>query len=92
MTARSSYKGYLNSIYWQDVKRAVRMRDRFTCQHCGKRKLVEVHHLTYAHRGHEMEHLDDLICLCPACHDKVHGRNQRVNFKQQKITIIQKKK
>ena len=29
------------------------MRDRFTCRDCGKRKLVEVHHLTYAHRGHE---------------------------------------
>lgn len=79
-----NYKTYLSSAYWLEVKRMVRLRDRFTCQDCGKRKLVEVHHLTYAHRGHEKEHLEDLICLCPACHDKRHGRNQKTKSKWQK--------
>lgn len=76
-----NYKNYLQSAYWLEVKRMVRLRDRFTCQDCGKRKLVEVHHLTYAHIGHEKEHLKDLICLCPECHDKRHGRNQKTKFK-----------
>jgi 5-methylcytosine-specific restriction endonuclease McrA len=69
------YRTYLQSQYWQEVKRMVRMRDRFTCRDCGKRKAVEVHHLTYAHRGREKEHLNDLICLCPQCHKARHGKS-----------------
>jgi 5-methylcytosine-specific restriction endonuclease McrA len=74
---QEEYKKHLQSPYWQEVKRMVRMRDRFTCRDCGKRKLVEVHHLTYAHRGHEKEHLDDLICLCPKCHRARHAGKQK---------------
>lgn len=68
----SRYKNYLSSYYWHEVKRAVKLRDRFTCQDCGRRSDIEVHHLTYENRGREMEHLGDLVCLCERCHEKRH--------------------
>lgn len=58
----------------------VRMRDRFTCQDCGSKKAVDVHHLTYIHRGKEKEHLEDLICLCVTCHKKRHGKIKAKNY------------
>jgi 5-methylcytosine-specific restriction endonuclease McrA len=71
---KRTYKEYLRSAYWQEVKRLVLMRDRFTCHDCKTKKVVQVHHLTYLHRGHEKEHLDDLITLCERCHKIRHGK------------------
>lgn len=78
------YNNYLRSIYWLAVKRKVLLRDRFTCQDCGKKRLLQVHHLTYEHLGKEMAHLEDLVTLCKPCHEARHGIKRK--------TIVPKKK
>jgi len=62
------------SDYWSRVRRAVNLRDNFRCADCGKRGMTDIHHLTYAHRGHELDHLEDLISLCPKCHKARHSQ------------------
>lgn len=77
---RSKYVGSLQSPQWQEVCRRVRLRDGHRCQLCGKGWTLEVHHLTYRDAsgrsivGREAEHLDCLITLCAACHQKAHDR------------------
>jgi len=69
---RIVYGTFLESQYWLLV-RALRLkarRDR--CQDCGSFGLLDVHHLTYAHRGAEIWHLDDLALLCPLGHFQRH--------------------
>ena len=65
--------------YWEEVKRRVRMRDNYTCQHCHKKGYNEVHHKTYRVNGisivgRELEHIEQLILLCGQCHKAEHNR------------------
>lgn len=65
------YREYLKSPEWQRRRRHALQRADFLCQNCNKRdKRLEVHHLTYARRGHELP--TDLIVLCRACHEAFH--------------------
>jgi hypothetical protein len=34
---------------------------------------LQAHHRTYEHKGDELNHLDDLICLCKKCHKNFHA-------------------
>ncbi|MGL5922132.1 HNH endonuclease [Chroococcidiopsis sp.] len=68
---QKEYKAYLASPYWQAVAAAVINRDR-KCTKCGATKRLEVHHLSYAHRGQEHLYLQDLTTLCRSCHKQHH--------------------
>jgi hypothetical protein len=53
---------------WTDIlKRAIRKRDNYTCQICGKEPAICVHHIDY---DKENCNLDNLITLCSSCHMK----------------------
>lgn len=61
------YETYLNSPEWA-VKRELRLGiDKYTCQECGSRHNLEVHHRTYKNIGNE-DVLNDLLTLCTHCH------------------------
>lgn len=68
------YQEYLSTDYWKSVSAAVKERDGFTCRICNSTKSLEAHHRSYKNRGNEMEHLDDLTCLCRKCHGLFHGK------------------
>jgi hypothetical protein len=85
-----TYRKYLESDYWQQVKTRVVERSIATapeperlvagigrCEKCNyipfKPGVLQVHHLTYKHRGNELNFLHDLILVCPNCHKKLHG-------------------
>jgi len=53
------------------LKRQIRERDAFTCQHCGLRPAKEVHHIDYDKKHNEPE---NLITLCKPCHSKTNVR------------------
>jgi 5-methylcytosine-specific restriction endonuclease McrA len=55
------------------VRAKVKKRDGYRCVKCGTRKRLEVHHLSYAHQGDELNHLEDLVTLCRSCHRKEHN-------------------
>lgn len=69
-----SYDNYLKTEYWQSVAKAVKARAKFKCQVCNSPLDLVAHHRTYENRGKELEHLDDLICLCRRCHEVFHGK------------------
>jgi hypothetical protein len=65
----AAYAEYLRSPEWRVLRGLVISRAR-RCEGCGVEPPYEVHHLTYAHIGHEF--LFELVALCSACHRRVH--------------------
>lgn len=70
------YGEYLKTEYWAVVSKEVKRRAKFKCQVCNSPHDLNAHHRTYENRGHEMEHLDDLVCLCRRCHEIFHGKDK----------------
>jgi len=48
-----------------------RARDRGYCEHCGRRCMPDPHHIRSRGAGGP-DTDDNLISLCPKCHDKAH--------------------
>lgn len=67
------YSHHLNSDYWEKVASMVKARAKNRCQICNSDQNLHAHHRTYANRGREMDHLDDLTCLCGQCHAIFHN-------------------
>lgn len=66
------YSEYLQTDYWKAVADAVKKRDGYRCVICNSRDSLVAHHRSYAHRGNELDHLDDLSCMCRPCHENFH--------------------
>jgi hypothetical protein len=48
------------------------MRDKYACQHCGKRNTrLEAHHIVFRKLGGK-DTLTNLLCLCESCHHRLH--------------------
>lgn len=64
------YQKYLRSTHWSIVRaRALGYADH-RCFYCGATDHLDVHHLTYARRGCELD--EDLMVLCRTCHAIEH--------------------
>jgi hypothetical protein len=78
----SMWKGGISfepySVDWTNtLKQAVRQRDRYTCQICGKEGLF-VHHIDYNKKNCN---LNNLITLCNSCHSKTNkDRTKWINY------------
>lgn len=79
------YDDYLKTDYWQQVSRKVKERGGYRCQICNSPHDLQAHHRTYEHRGNELNHLDDLICLCRRCHAIFHGKVEKPKVNPIKI-------
>lgn len=68
-----SYTEYLQSPWWQLVRRWALQRAHHHCQHtgCYATAGLEVHHLCYANLGNERT--CDVRVLCASCHQRAHG-------------------
>ena len=72
-----SYEPY--SVDWtDDLKRAIRKRDQYTCQICGKEPAIDVHHLDFDKKNCSSE---NLITLCHSCHAKITWERRIIRFK-----------
>lgn len=69
-----NYNDYLKTDYWKAVALAVKKRSGYRCQICNSQHDLQAHHRCYDNRGRELEHLDDLTCLCRRCHAVFHGQ------------------
>lgn len=72
--SQGKYQEYLKTDYWKEVQRQVKLRAGFRCQVCNSQMDLVAHHRCYDHRGNELEHLGDLICMCQRCHSLFHGK------------------
>lgn len=68
---QEDYREYLNSDHWKKTRAAALQRAGNKCQGCGGTYDLQVHHKTYARRGHERP--EDLEVLCRNCHKDEHG-------------------
>ena len=73
-----NYHDYLKTDYWKAVSQAVKKRAGYRCQICNSQHDLQAHHRCYDHRGNELNHLDDLTCLCRRCHAIFHGQMPQV--------------
>jgi len=69
------YGEYLQTGHWKAV-RAAKLKGNHKCADCGSETELHVHHVSYIHRGDELEHLDDLLVVCAKCHADRHGRQR----------------
>lgn len=61
----------LDSEAYNKLHRQVLRRDGWRCQHCGRPKDLQVHHIeARSHLGSDSE--ENLITLCAVCHRLVH--------------------
>jgi len=65
---RMPYTQFLETRYWSLVKALLLRARRDRCEDCGSRGPLDVHHVTYAHQGSEVWHMDDLKLVCRRCH------------------------
>ena len=68
---QEDYKKYLKTDHWKETRAEALRRGNYKCNDCGATKSLQVHHLTYARRGHELQ--SDLVVVCANCHKKRHG-------------------
>lgn len=64
------YAQYLRTAHWQRVRELALEQAGHTCDLCGQRHQLEVHHRTYARLGFERQ--SDVIVLCHECHRDHH--------------------
>lgn len=67
------YEEFLGTQYWALVRAMLCAIRGVKCEACALSGVtLDAHHLTYAHRGSEVFHLDDLRLLCRGCHEAQH--------------------
>ncbi len=74
----ASYQAYLDSPYWQELKRLYyAAHPKARCVICKSRENLDLHHETYEHLGredftHKSTYRRDLVTLCRKHHALVH--------------------
>ena len=72
-----SFEPY-SPAWTEELKQAIRQRDKFICQLCGEYPAFNVHHKDYGKKNCEPK---NLITLCCSCHSKTnHNRNYWINY------------
>ena len=61
---------------WLRIRKSVLQRDNFTCQKCGSKEYLVVHHLI-PYRLSGSDDLDNLITLCRRCHGREEPRARK---------------
>ena len=69
-----NYKHYMNHWIWKEKSKALKQNIPY-CETCGRKKLLEVHHVTYSHVGQEKP--GQLKVLCNTCHSAEHFLNKK---------------
>lgn len=67
---------YLHKVEWLKKRKLALKRDGYTCQSCGSKNELQVHHLVYIKTYCPSKvPLHYLICLCRDCHKHEHDIN-----------------
>jgi hypothetical protein len=79
-TNKSSYEYLLNDNRWKEKRKEILERDNYTCQCCGNKSNLNVHHKYYVKypngcRADPWNYPNKaLITLCENCHKKAHQK------------------
>lgn len=75
------YGGYLQSPAWKAKRIEILAKRGVACERCQSAREIQVHHLTYARVGKELD--SDLAVLCENCHRQEHGLPTREALREQ---------
>lgn len=70
---RDDYEIYLRSDTWKRRRAKILERCGGVCEGCLTERAHDVHHKTYRH--YKQEFAFELIALCRACHQRIHGKD-----------------
>lgn len=79
-------RDFYHSLAWEKAREQVLIRDHYLCQHCLKEKRITpadmVHHIKPLKDYWDLRlTLTNLISLCHACHNRIHGgKHEQINF------------
>jgi len=59
-----------NFVYW---------RDDWKCRHCGRRDMLDPHHVIFRSQGGTNK-CNNLLALCRPCHDDIHNGRLEVTI------------
>lgn len=88
---KEEYKYYLQSNDWDLIRNFRLSEDNHTCQRCGIKYGLQVHHLTYERVG--SEYIEDLITLCGDCHKWIEKKKYISGglSKEQQLRLLKNK-
>lgn len=70
---KKQYRVLLKSPLWKKKREKILLRDDNTCQVCGKKRYLQVHHIWYIVDKKPWQVPDSyLITLCRVCHKLAH--------------------
>lgn len=72
------YAQYLLSDAWRRVRNHKLREVKWTCEKCGSKRNLQVHHTTYERLGAEWS--TDLKVLCEGCHEGEHPRERQHDY------------
>jgi len=79
------YREYLTTSYWKAIRRRMHRIYNGKCAHCEETQHLEVHHMCYNFLGEDHLHLDNLIVMCRAHHQRFHDiDNMKKQVKEKK--------
>lgn len=86
------YDWFYRSSAWRTLRHMALDRDNYLCQMClkeNKFKTAEiVHHIVYVTEDFSKAlELNNLMCVCSACHNKIHAADDKKESKRN-IKII----
>ena len=62
---------------WKNARWGALVRAGFQCSHCGRRVLLEVHHVRRVITGKDWFDPSNLKVLCKSCHLRTHKNDTR---------------
>ena len=68
------YNEFLSTPYWQIIAKYVKRKSKNHCIKCDSNEHLNAHHHNYDTHGNEIEHLENLTCICQSCHEKEHTK------------------
>jgi phage terminase large subunit GpA-like protein len=79
-----SYDNYLKTAIWRARRNRALKQALWTCERCGGRRELQVHHKTYERLGAERD--EDLEVLCDTCH-RGHHRTELHDHEQSRVYL-----
>lgn len=79
--------GWVKQWNDKDWDKRIKERDLYICQRCGKRlqgREAQAHHKIPKWFMPQLQYeLDNGICLCPACHKQLHGKDGTIKEREE---------
>ncbi|MEX5936929.1 HNH endonuclease [Mammaliicoccus sciuri] len=86
------YDWFYHSSAWRTLRLMALDRDNYLCQMCLKENKFKpaeiVHHIIYVTKDFSKAlELDNLMCVCSSCHNKIHANDNQEN-KNRNVKVI----